>query len=111
KGEYFSNKDLQGEPVATRTDEQVDFTWFTNSPLPSLPTDNFSVRWTGTFVAPASGDYQLGMRADDGVRMYVDDQLFVDDWHDGNLRTNTKNIALEAGRQYKIRIEYYERYA
>jgi beta-glucosidase len=111
KGEYFNNKDLQGQPVVTRTDEQVNFDWFTNSPVPQLPTDNFSVRWTGQFVPPVSGIYQLGATSDDGVRVYVDDKLLVDDWRDRGTKTVTSPIQLEAGRHYKIRVEYYDRYA
>jgi beta-glucosidase len=111
KGEYFDNKDLQGKPVVTRTDEQVDFDWFTNSPVPQLPTDNFSVRWTGRFVPPVSGSYQLGARADDGVRLYLDDKLLVDGWRDGSAKTFTAPVELEAGRSYKIRMDYYDRYA
>ena len=111
KGEYFNNKDLQGEPVVTRTDEQVNFDWFTNSPVTQLNTDNFSVRWTGHIVPPVSGVYQFGMRSDDGVRLYLDDKLFIEDWRDRSARTVTAPVQLEAGRRYKIRIEYYERYA
>ncbi|HEX8141145.1 MAG TPA: glycoside hydrolase family 3 C-terminal domain-containing protein [Pyrinomonadaceae bacterium] len=111
KGEYFDNKDLQGSPVVTRVDNDLNFDWFTNPPVPQLPMDNFSARWTGVIVPPRSGTYQLGARADDGVRMYLDDQLFVEAWRDGSGKTVTKPIELEAGRAYKIHIEYYDRYA
>jgi hypothetical protein len=75
KGEYFNNKDLQGMPVVTRTDKLINFNWFTGSPVAQLPTDNFSARWSGKIVPPLSGTYQLGARADDGVRIYIDDKL------------------------------------
>jgi len=111
KGEYFNNKDLQGAPVVTRIDEQINFNWFTGSPVAQLPTDNFSARWTGKIVPTVSGTYLLGARADDGVRIYIDDKLLVDDWRDNGAKTVTKPIELESGRAYKIRIEYYDRYA
>jgi beta-glucosidase len=110
KAEYFNNKDLQGEPVATRVDEQLNFNWFTNAPLPQMPTDNFSARWTGFFVPPSSGTYQLGARADDGIRIYLDDKLVVEDWRDRGAKTVTKPVELEAGRKYRLRVEYYDRY-
>ncbi|MEM4169199.1 MAG: glycoside hydrolase family 3 N-terminal domain-containing protein, partial [Thermoproteota archaeon] len=50
KAEYFSNRELKGEPVLTRVDEQVSFNWGTGSPGPGIPEDNFSVRWTGRLV-------------------------------------------------------------
>jgi beta-glucosidase len=111
KAEYFDNKDLQGAPVATRVDEQLNFEWFTNAPVPDVNTDNFSARWTGYFVAPASGTYEFGARADDGVRVFLDDKALVEHWQDGRLTTATRPIELEAGRAYKLRVEYYERWA
>jgi beta-glucosidase len=111
KAEYFDNKDLRGPPVATRTDAQVNFDWYTNAPVPELPTDKFSARWTGYFVPPASGTYQLGARADDAVRVLLDDKPLVENWHDGNAKTFTKAVELEGGRAYKIRVEYYDNYA
>ncbi|MBV9928706.1 MAG: glycoside hydrolase family 3 C-terminal domain-containing protein [Acidobacteria bacterium] len=111
KAEYFDNKDLQGTPVATRVDAQLNFEWFTDAPVPGINTDNFSARWTGYFVPPASGTYRLGARADDAVRVFLDEQPLVENWRDGSAKTLTKEVTLEAGRAYKLRVEYYERYA
>ncbi len=111
RAEYFANKDLQGTPAVTRTDARLDFDWFTDPPAPELPIDNFSARWTGRITAPASGTYRLGARADDAVRVFIDDQLFVDGWRDGSLKTVTKPFEMEAGRAYKLRVEFYDRYA
>ncbi|HVF68093.1 MAG TPA: glycoside hydrolase family 3 C-terminal domain-containing protein [Pyrinomonadaceae bacterium] len=111
KAEYFDNKDLQGSPVATRTDAQLNFDWYTNAPAPQLPTDKFSARWTGYFVPPSSGTYQLGARADDAVRVFLDDKPLVENWRDGSAKTVTKAVELEGERAYKIRVEYYDNYA
>jgi beta-glucosidase len=111
KAEYFDNKDLQGAPVATRTDEQLNFDWFTDAPVPGINTDNFSARWTGYFVPPASGTYQFGVRADDGIRVFLDGRPVVESWRDSSTRTLTQAVDFEAGRAYKLRVEYYERYA
>ena len=111
KAEYFDNKDLQGPPAATRADASINFDWYTNAPVPQLPTDNFSARWTGYLVPPASGRYELGARADDGVRVFLDDRPLVENWRDGSAKTFTKAVELEAGRAYKLRVEYYDRYA
>jgi beta-glucosidase len=111
KGEYFNNKELRGEPVLVRTDEQVNFDWSRGRPAPQVNEDNFSVRWTGKFRPPESGAYQLGAMADDGVRLYLDGQLLVDAWggnQPSQIRTVMKEVNLEAGRDYDVRIEYYE---
>jgi uncharacterized protein YraI len=46
KGEYYSNRDLSGNPVLVRNDGAIDFDWGVGSPGSGLPVDNFSVRWT-----------------------------------------------------------------
>jgi beta-glucosidase len=111
KAEYFANKDLQGEPAVTRIDPQLNFDWFTDPPTPQLPMDNFSARWMGRITAPESGTYQLGARADDAIRVYIDDQLFIDGWRDGSAKTTVKPFEMQAGRSYKLRVEFYDRYA
>src|SRR5205085_375035 len=53
----------------------------------------------------------LGARADDGVRVSLGDRPLVETWRDGSAKTLTKAVELEAGRAYKLRVEYYEHYA
>ncbi len=111
KGEYFNNKNLQGPPEVVRTDEQINFDWSRGRPTPQVNEDNFSVRWTGKFTPPESGKYQLGAVADDGVRIYLDGKPIVDVWkvdQPNQIRTVMKEVTLEAGRDYDIRIEYYD---
>jgi beta-glucosidase len=84
--EYFSNPDLGGSPVVTRTDRTVNFNWDKVVPVAGLGRNNYSVRWTGTLSPPASGDYKLGARVNtcyaceshEQFRLYVDGQLLVD---------------------------------
>lgn len=108
RGEYFDNMHLDGEPVLTRIDAQVDFNWGQGSPDPSIPHDRFSARWTGLFTPAQSGRFLLGMSTDDGGRLWLDDRLLVDAWHDQAETVHTAAVQLEAGRTYAIRAEYYE---
>jgi beta-glucosidase len=111
RGEYFNNKELEGEPALVRTDEQVNFDWSRGRPAPQIAEDGFSVRWTGKLAPPESGLYQLGALADDGVRVYLDGELLIDAWASGQAsptRAVMKEAKLEAGRFYDIRIEYYD---
>jgi beta-glucosidase len=108
KGEYFNNKELQGQPVLVRTDEQVNFDWSRGRPAPQVNEDGFSVRWTGKFTPTESGRYKLGATFDDGVRVYLDGKLLVDNWKNDSVRTIMKEVNLEAGRAYDMRIEYYD---
>jgi beta-glucosidase len=108
KGEYFTNQELQGEPADVRTDEQVNFDWGRYKPAPHVGENNFSVRWTGKLTPGESGTYRLGTTADDGVRFYLDGQLLIDAWKTNPTKTVTKEVNLEAGRAYDVRIEYYQ---
>jgi beta-glucosidase len=78
------------------------------SPHPAIGNDNFSVRWTGVLVPRESGNYTFQVGSDDGCRLYLDEQLIIDDWTDHALLTNSANASLEKGRAYRIRLEYYE---
>ena len=108
RSEYFTNENLEGKPVLVRTDRHVNFKWENGSFAPGEPEDHFSARWTGYFVPRKSGDYRFYTSADDGARLYIGDDLVINDWqrHAETLDTYTRH--LEAGQPYKIRVEYFE---
>jgi beta-glucosidase len=84
-GEYFNSKDLSGSPVLTRTDRNINFNWDKVVPVEGLQRNDYSVRWSGTFVPPAPGEYKLGVRVNycyacenaEGFKLYLDDKLLV----------------------------------
>jgi beta-glucosidase len=108
KAEYFSNKDLTGRPVLTQTSDGLAFNWDSTPPGPGVPRENFSVRFTATLVPPVSGEYDLGTRADDGSRLWLDGKLVVDDWSEHAPRDKTAKVHLEAGHAYSIRFDYFQ---
>lgn len=108
RGEYFKNKDLQGNPNLVRIDKGINFEWAMGSPNPGIQPDHFSARWTGKLMPKESGTYNLGFSSDDGVRLFVDGKLLVDSWFDRGATLDVVTVKLEAGRQYDLRIEYYE---
>lgn len=108
KAEYFSNKELKGVPVLTRVDRAVDFDWGMMNPVPGVPADDFSARWTGKLVPATTGKYRFGATADDGVRVYLDGKLIAEDWTEHAPATVTGEVTLEAGKTYDIRMEYFE---
>ena len=106
KGEYFANRWLTGAPTLVRDDADIRFNWGLGSPAAGIPEDEFSARWTRT-LSFAAGAYRFYARADDGVRLWVDDQLVIDRWHDQAATTHYGDIALADGA-HRIRLEYYE---
>jgi hypothetical protein len=97
--------------VRTRTDATVNFDWASGSPIPGVvKTDNFSVRWTGQVQAPVTGNYTFSTVSDDGVRVWINGVLRINNWTNHAPTTNTSAaIPLVAGTRYSIVMEYYER--
>jgi beta-glucosidase len=108
RGEYFANRNLEGEPALVRTDEKIDFDWGQGSPDPSLPQDNFSVRWSGFLVAEETGDYEISVTSDDGARLILDGKVITEYWGDRAAATDLATVHLEAGKRVPITLEYYE---
>jgi alpha-glucosidase (family GH31 glycosyl hydrolase) len=105
--EYFNNNNLTGSPVLTRTDTTVDFNWGTGGPGGSVPTDNFSTRWTGN-ITIGSEDAVLALTTDDGARLYVDNTLLIDAWKAQDSVTNETTVTFTHNTTHSIRIEYSE---
>jgi len=106
KGEYFNNQSLSGNPTVIRNDQQIFFNWGTGSPASGIPADHFSVRWTREAGFNA-GTYRFFVHPDDGVRVWVDNNLIIDQWHDATAEIYNAALSLSAG-VHTIRVEYYE---
>src|SRR5262249_41356394 len=78
-GQYYDNMDFTNLKL-TRTDPTVDFDWGSGSPDASIGADTFSVRWTGQVQAPSSEIYTFTTTSDDGVRLWINGQLVIDNW-------------------------------
>lgn len=106
RGEYYNNRSLAGAPVLVRDDAAVSFNWGSGSPGAPVHADDFSARWTN-FISFAAGTYRFTVRADDGVRLWVDDVLIVDRWVLQAATTYTADRTLTAG-YHSVRMEYFE---
>lgn len=66
--------------IKTRIDGPIDWIWGPGAPDADLPPNHFSIRWTGWLKAPRPGRYKLITRSDDGVRLWLDGRLLIDEW-------------------------------
>ncbi len=107
KGEYYDNMDFTLLKV-TRTDPTINFNWVEGSPDATLGPETFSVRWTGQVQPRYSESYTFYTVSDDGVRLWVNGQLVINNWTDHAPVENAGTITLVAGQRYDIRLEYYE---
>ena len=107
QAEYFDAPDLTGSPVVTRVDAKIDFNWGLTEPVAGVG-DTFSVRWKGTIAPRYSEKYTLYVTSDDGVRVYVDGQILIDNFVPHAVATVQKEVVLTAGRKHEIEIEYHD---
>ncbi|XIF82729.1 PA14 domain-containing protein [Kutzneria buriramensis] len=111
---WYDNDQFNGAPKVYTTglgtaDGSFVENWGSAAPTAGIPADHFSLRATGDIAFPAAGDYTLRLLADDGVRMWVDDQLVIDDWINTTPKWRQAVVHSDApGQAKRIRIEYYE---
>ena len=105
-GSYFPNMALTGTPV-TRVDTKLDF-FMKGSPAVGVPADRFSARWTGQIQAANTEAYTFTTSSDDGVRLWVDGKLLINNWTTHVVTDNKATINLIAGKKYDIKVEYFE---
>lgn len=104
--EFFTNMQLQGSPVAVRTYNGLKFDWAGRSPVAGVPANYWSARFSQSRYLGA-GVYRFVATSDDGVRVYVNDQLVIDHWGEQSARTWIGDIRLGAGT-HTIRVEYLQ---
>ncbi|MEL7424493.1 MAG: PQQ-dependent sugar dehydrogenase [Bacteroidota bacterium] len=95
-------------PVATRIDPVIDFDFAYGSPIEELEDDFFMISWRGEILAPITDEYTFYLTADDGVRLWVNDELIIDQWVPQGTTEARGTIALSGGERYQIRVDYFE---
>ena len=109
-GTYYGNMTLTAPAVMTRIDTTVNFAWGNGSPGGGVGVDNFSVRWTGFVRVATTGSYTFQTYSDDGIRLWVNNVQIINNWTDHAPTTNNSAaVALTAGVDYPVTLEYYER--
>ncbi len=103
---YYSTKDFKGS-FHERLDGSIDFNWGRGSPMKGLPKDKFSVRWEGCIVVQEGEKPALLGGADDGMRVYLNDELIIDNGGKHKYKEVRAKQRLKPG-VYKLKVEYSE---
>jgi len=107
-GAYFDGADFTGD-LRGRIDETINFNWGPGAPWAAFGCDTFSVRWSGYVRTPdIAGEYTFQTRTDDGVRLWVNNQLLIDRWIDQSAENWSGTIALPAEAVCPLVMEYYD---
>ena len=105
---FFNNLSLTGAPAFTRTElPGTRHDWGSGSPGPGVQSDNFSALLEGDFTFEKNV-YRFVATVDDGMRLFVDNTLVLEAWHDQPATTYEVDLPIEAG-SHNVRLEYYER--
>jgi len=106
RAEYFSNLTFSGAAIVDRIDQRINFDWSTRDSAHAVLPTQFTVRWTGFIQSNFSSLHVFRARADSGIRVFLDEKLIIDDWSDHAARPDVTTRFLEAGRTYRLRVEY-----
>jgi uncharacterized protein YraI len=103
---YYDNANLSGDPVLIQSEDDPSNDWGTASPAAVVPNDNWSARWTSS-QSLTGGRYRVSVRADDGVRIYVNGVLVINEWHGHLPNTYIADVTLPTGLS-TFQIEFFD---
>jgi hypothetical protein len=105
QGQYFNGTN-SAAPVLTRNDDTTAFDWGSGAPDALVASNGFTARWTGRLTPLYSETYTFHLTADDGVRLWINGRMLIDDWSAGPVRTRSATIGLTSGQAVSIQLEY-----
>ncbi|MBK6949523.1 MAG: glycoside hydrolase family 3 C-terminal domain-containing protein [Haliscomenobacter sp.] len=109
RAQYFPNRNLEGTPLLDRMEPRIDLHWYEGGDLiPGVPATNFSARFTSSFVAAENGTITLQLEADDGYRLFINDQQVLNAWERNRWGARTYTLNMRKGTSYKITLEYWQ---
>jgi beta-glucosidase len=109
-GEYYNNREMKGQPLFTRVDDNIDFYWEHLSPRQDMPDDNFGIKWTTWIVPPESGKYYLGSWGSSGYEILLDGKQIISERNEHHAFHKEFPVEFQAGKKYKIEV-FYRNYA
>jgi len=107
RGDYYTGENFE-KFVLSRIDPKIDFGWGDTAPDEKVGGNNFSVRWSGDVSAQFTETYTFYTITDDGLRLWVDGKLIIENWTLHGDTEDKGTIDLVAGRAYNVVMEYFE---
>ncbi len=92
-----------GQRLFEQTWPRLDIMWYRPT-IRELPQARFAFEATGTINLPP-GDYSLRAISDDGIRVWVDGRLVVDNW---DLHGSEIDYAPLTGGAHAIKVDYFQ---
>jgi beta-glucosidase len=105
-GEYYNNRDMKGDPLFTRVDDNINFYWEHLSPRFDMPDDNFGIKWTTYLVPPETGTYYLGGWGSSAYEIFLEAKSIINYRGEHHAFHTEFPAELQAGKKYKIEVLY-----
>lgn len=112
KGEYYkARRFVPADRVVERIDSQVQFDFGLQGPEPvdQFNPREFAIRWSGSVLAPETGEYEFVLRTEHAARLWVNDLEvpLIDAWvRSGDGAAARGTIQLLGGRAYSLRLDF-----
>lgn len=118
KGRYHNSEKMAKEKdfIGERVDRLLDFDFGKGVPMENMTQQGFSIRWTGSLIAPESGEYDIRLRTHNGALLQLnsfggggDEDAFIDAYVSTNneLQEKSRKIFLLGGRAYPLHLQYF----
>ena len=105
-GEYFANNKLEGEPLFSRVDDNINFYWESGTPDPRMLADNYGVRWTTYLKVPQSGEYEIGCWSMPSFKIYCDGKEIMQGGSEHSANNESRKLTLDKAKRYKLVFDY-----
>lgn len=109
KAEYFSNKELSGTPVITKTEDTFNHSWQEGEVIgENLRAAEFSARYSTSFKTAADQTFSLEAEADNGCRVFLDGKLIIDNWGTKKGQVKKYDLKVNKDQLYNIVVEMWQ---
>lgn len=105
--EFFADRDQIGDPVWREVVQKLDYNFGRGEPRPNVLPDNFKMVAIGNFTMDRLDSYVYDMIVDGGARLWIDNQLVIDEWQMWKRRTRRVRVPLLPAT-HLLRVEYYD---
>jgi len=106
--QYFNGIEFGNNPTLQRIDKTINFHWTISTPDQAINPEFFCAKWTGNIKAPKTGTYKIGLSGNDGFKLYINNQLIINNWDKQSFHTSLVDYNFTGGNNYPIRVEFKE---
>ena len=108
KATYFDSVNLTGKEILSREETTLNHIWTNQVLTEKISPKTFSARWTTTLVPHKTGRYKIGVESDDGSRLFINNQLVVNNWREQGMHVESEEYYFEKDKTYDIKVEYFQ---